>query len=162
MILNRMAHACAVFAMVSGLAGTASAANVVDTAASTGQFNTLLAAAKAAGLADALATKQNITVFAPTDAAFAKLPKGTVEALLRPENKAKLQALLLYHVLPTKVASTAVPVKATAVATLDGSAKVTVRRHGSDVRVDKARVVKADIAADNGTIHVIDRVLIPN
>jgi uncharacterized surface protein with fasciclin (FAS1) repeats len=139
----------------------AKAANVVETAGSTGQFNTLIAAAKAAGLADALATKQGITVFAPTDAAFARLPKGTVASLLKPENKAKLQSILLYHVLPTEVRSGDVPTQKTQVKTLDQGEAVTVRRDGKTVRVDEARVVKADIAADNGVIHVIDRVLIP-
>lgn len=141
--------------------GSASAANVVETAAGAGQFNTLLAAAKAAGLADALATKQGITVFAPTDKAFSKLPKGTVESLLKPENKDKLQAILLYHVVPKEVLAEQVPTKATQVPTLDGSETLTVRRHGKTVRVDKAKVVKADVKADNGVIHVVDRVLLP-
>jgi uncharacterized surface protein with fasciclin (FAS1) repeats len=139
----------------------AHAANVVETAASTGQFKTLIAAAKAAGLADALATKQGITVFAPTDAAFARLPKGTVASLLQPENKAKLQAILLYHVLPSEVRAGDVPTQRTKVETLDKGEAVPVCRHGKTVRVDEARVVKADVSADNGVIHVIDRVLIP-
>src|SRR3954452_22929699 len=88
--------------IVMGLS-QANAANIVETAASTGQFKTLLAAAKAAGVADALATTQNITVFAPTDDAFAKLPAGTVEGLLKPENKDKLKAILLYHVVPSNI-----------------------------------------------------------
>jgi uncharacterized surface protein with fasciclin (FAS1) repeats len=140
---------------------TAFAANVVETAASTGQFNTLLAAAKAAGLADALATKQGITVFAPTDKAFAKLPKGTVETLLKPENKDKLKAILLYHVVPKEVMAAEVPTKTTSVPTLDGSETLSVRRHGKTVRVNKARVIKADVKADNGVIHVVDSVLLP-
>jgi uncharacterized surface protein with fasciclin (FAS1) repeats len=145
------------------LCGSASAfaANIVETAAGAGQFNTLLAAAKAAGLADALATKKSITVFAPTDKAFAKLPKGTVETLLKPENKAKLQAILLYHVVPKEVTAAEVPTKATAVPTLDAPETLNVRRHGKTVRVNNARVIKADVKADNGIIHVVDRVLLP-
>jgi uncharacterized surface protein with fasciclin (FAS1) repeats len=137
------------------------AADVVATAAAAGGFTTLLAAAKAAGLADTLATKQGITLFAPTDEAFAKLPKGTVANLLKPENKEKLQAILLYHVLPSEVNSGQVPTRLTAVATLDGAEEVRVRRRGNSVTVNKSHVIKADIASDNGIIHVIDRVLIP-
>ena len=141
--------------------GQSMAANIVDTAASAGQFKTLIAAAKAAGLADALATKKGITVFAPTDKAFARLPKGTVENLLKPENKDKLAAILLYHVVPKEVLAADVPTKPAMVPTLDGSATLTVRRHGQKVRVNTSRVTQADISADNGVIHVIDRVLLP-
>jgi uncharacterized surface protein with fasciclin (FAS1) repeats len=159
--MRKLVASVALFTLMAGGTFSASAANIVETAQSTGQFNTLLAAAKAAGLADALATKQGITVFAPTDAAFAKLPKGTVESLLKPENKDKLQAILLYHVVPQEVAAKDVPTKSTKVATLDGSETLTVRRHGERVRVNKAKVVKADVKADNGIIHVVDRVLLP-
>jgi uncharacterized surface protein with fasciclin (FAS1) repeats len=140
---------------------SAFAANIVETAAAAGQFNTLLAAAKAAGVADALATKKGITVFAPTDKAFAKLPKGTVESLLKPENKEKLKAILLYHVVPKEVLAAEVPTKATSVPTLDGAQTLTVRRHGKTVRVNQARVIKADVKADNGVIHVVNSVLLP-
>jgi uncharacterized surface protein with fasciclin (FAS1) repeats len=159
--VRKLVAAVALFTMLQCGSNSAFAANVVETAASAGQFNTLLAAAKAAGLADALATKKDITVFAPTDKAFAKLPKGTVESLLKPENKDKLKAILLYHVVPKEVLAAEVPTKATAVPTLDGSETLTVRRHGKTVRVNTARVVKADVKADNGVIHVVDRVLLP-
>jgi uncharacterized surface protein with fasciclin (FAS1) repeats len=147
------------FAMAAGQ--PARADNVVEVAANAGTFKTLIAAAKAAGLADALATTSPITVFAPTDAAFRKLPKGTVEKLLKPENRDQLRAILSYHVLPARVLAKDVPHKATRVATLNPDAKVRVVRSGKRVHVDKARVVKADIRADNGVIHVIDQVLIP-
>ncbi len=147
------------FAIAGGL--PARADNVVEVAADAGTFNTLIAAAKAAGLADALATTSPITVFAPTDAAFRKLPKGTVEKLLEPENRDKLRAILSYHVLPAQVLAKDVPHKPTRVATLNADAKVRVSRAGKRVHVDNARVIKADIRADNGVIHVIDQVLIP-
>jgi len=137
------------------------AANIVDTAAKAGQFKTLLAAATAAGLAGDLATGSSLTVFAPTDAAFRRLPKGTVENLLKPENRDQLRSILTYHVLPVRVAASDVPRQPTRVATLNGTSQLLVVRNGHGVRVDNARVVKADIVADNGIIHVIDRVLIP-
>jgi uncharacterized surface protein with fasciclin (FAS1) repeats len=139
----------------------AQAANIVQTAQGAGTFNTLVAAAKAAGLADSLANKGPLTVFAPTDAAFRKLPKGTVENLLKPENKAQLAAILAYHVVPSRIAAKDVPHKPTLVGTLNGRNQVQAVRRGNAVRVDGVRVVKADINADNGVIHVIDRVLIP-
>jgi uncharacterized surface protein with fasciclin (FAS1) repeats len=142
--------------------GAAQAANVVQTAQSTGQFQTLLAAARAAGLAEALANTRNITVFAPTDAAFRRLPNGTVESLLKPENRAQLRAILSYHVLPTEVAARQVPHQPTNVRTLNGGDPLRVVRRGSRVQVDNVHVVQADVKASNGTIHVINRVLIPN
>ena len=138
------------------LSAPAIAADVVATAAAAGDFTTLLAAAKAAGVADTLATKQGITLFAPTDEAFAKLPKGTVANLLKPENKEKLQAILLYHVLSSEANSGQVPTRLTAVATLDGSQEVRVRRRGNSVTVNRAHVIKADIATDNGTIGSVE------
>jgi uncharacterized surface protein with fasciclin (FAS1) repeats len=138
----------------------AKADNIVETAAKAGTFQTLLAAAKAAGLADALATSPSLTVFAPSDAAFDALPKGTVETLLKPENKEKLKAILSYHVVASKVLAKDVPTALTPVATLNG-AKVPVIRNGNQVRVGTARVVTADVIADNGVIHVIDSVLMP-
>jgi uncharacterized surface protein with fasciclin (FAS1) repeats len=137
------------------------AADIVDTAASAGQFKTLDAAVKAAGLVDTLNGHGPFTVFAPTDAAFSKLPKGTVESLLKPENKAKLVAVLTYHVLGSKVvAADVMKLKSgTKVATVNG-AKITIFNKAG-VRVNKSKVVKADIMADNGVIHVIDRVLLP-
>jgi uncharacterized surface protein with fasciclin (FAS1) repeats len=147
--------------IATSLTSTSFAANIVQTAQGAGTFNTLLAAAKAAGLADSLATGNPLTVFAPTDAAFRKLPKGTVENLLKPENRAQLRAILAYHVVPAKIAAKDVPHKATLVGTLNTGNQVRAIRKGNTVRVDGVRVVKADIAADNGIIHAIDRVLIP-
>jgi uncharacterized surface protein with fasciclin (FAS1) repeats len=146
------------------LAAPASAANIVQTAASTGQFNTLLAAAKAAGLVGALSRGGPITVFAPTDAAFAKLPAGTVESLLLPKNRGKLAAILKYHVVPGAIYAKDVPHRPTHVGTLKRGGDTTIRvvRRGGTVRVDNARVVAADIKADNGVIHVINRVLLPS
>jgi uncharacterized surface protein with fasciclin (FAS1) repeats len=120
--------------------------------------------AKAAGLVDALSGGGPITVFAPTDAAFAKLPAGTVEELLKPKNRAKLAAILKYHVVAGKVRAKDVPLKATHVRTLKSGGDRTLRvvRSGNTVRVDNARVIQADIKADNGIIHVINRVLLPS
>jgi len=140
-------------------AASASAANVVETAQQAGSFKTLIAAAQAAGLADALATTKNITVFAPTDEAFAKLPAGTVDDLLKPENKDKLVAILTYHVVPGKVMAADVTGKETKAKTVQGG-EVTVNGTNG-VTVDGAKVVTADIAADNGVIHVIDAVIMP-
>jgi uncharacterized surface protein with fasciclin (FAS1) repeats len=143
---------------------TAHAASIVETAASTGKFNTLLAAAKAAGLVDALSNGGPITVFAPTDEAFAKLPSGTVEELLKPKNKGKLAAILKYHDVPGAIRARQVPTKATHIRTLKMGGDNTLRvvRSGGKVHVDKARVVQANIKADNGIIHVINRVLLPS
>lgn len=158
------------FGMVIALATSAAltvpaqAANIVQSADQAGTFKTLLAAAKAAGLADALATGKNLTVFAPTDDAFAKLPKGTVESLLKPENKSKLAAILSYHVLPRKLTSGMLPHNRIHVRTIKsgGDRLLAVTKSRSGVTVDGARVVKADIRADNGVIHVIDKVLLPS
>lgn len=146
------------------LAGQAQAANIVETAASTGKFNTLLAAAKAAGLVDALSGGGPITVFAPTDAAFARLPAGTVEELLKPKNKAKLAAILKYHVVPGRILARDVPHKPTHVKTLKRGGDTTIRavRSGKRVHIDNARVIAADIKASNGVIHVVNRVLLPS
>jgi uncharacterized surface protein with fasciclin (FAS1) repeats len=143
--------------------GTSFAANIVETAAGAGTFKTLIAAAKAAGLAGALSDGQNLTVFAPTDEAFAKLPKGTVEALLLPENKAKLAAILSYHVVGRELAAGDFPKGATHIRTIKkgGDRTVAVKKSGSGVTVDGAKVIAADIRADNGIIHVIDSVLLP-
>jgi uncharacterized surface protein with fasciclin (FAS1) repeats len=157
--MNKSLLTAVIFVTVLG--SNAQAANIVQTAQSAGTFNTLIAAAKAAGLADSLASKGPLTVFAPTDAAFRRLPKGTVENLLKPENKAQLAAILAYHVVPSRIAAKDVPHKPTLVGTLNASNKVRAVRSAGTVRVDGVRVVKADIAADNGVIHVINRVLIP-
>ena len=136
------------------------AQNIVEVAKNAGQFNTLLAAAKAAGLADTLATTPNLTVFAPTDEAFAKLPKGTVETLLKPENKAKLAAILKYHVVAKRIAAKDIPTKALHVKTLNGKS-VSAKAGASGVRINTAKVISADVKASNGVIHVIDKVLLP-
>lgn len=150
-------------ALALSLPATA-ASNIVQTAASTGQFNTLIAAAKAAGLAGALSSTHDITVFAPTDAAFAKLPKGTVENLLKPENKSQLAAILKYHVVPARVPSSAAKAKSAEIGTLkkSGDTTIKVRKRFGKVFVDKAKVINADIKASNGIIHVIDKVLLPS
>jgi uncharacterized surface protein with fasciclin (FAS1) repeats len=129
-------------------------------AAGAGQFKTLLAAAEAAGLVEALSGPGPLTVFAPTDAAFARLPRGTVQNLLKPENRSQLRAILTYHVVPSRVRARDVPTKATHVTTLNGAA-VRAVRNGNRVHINNARVIKADIRASNGIIHVIDRVLLP-
>ena len=135
------------------------AADIVDTAVSAGNFKTLVAAVQAAGLAETLKGAGPFTVFAPTDEAFAKLPAGTVEDLLKPENKEKLAAILTYHVVPGKVMAADVAGKQTMVKSVQGS-EITV--NGTDgVMVDNAKVTTADIAADNGVIHVIDTVIMP-
>lgn len=133
--------------------------DIVDTAVAAGSFKTLAAALQAAGLVDTLKGKGPFTVFAPTDEAFAKLPAGTVESLLKPENKAKLTAILTYHVVPGAVmASKVVTLKSAK--TVNGES-VTIKVDGGTVMVDGAKVLKTDIEATNGVIHVIDSVLLP-
>ncbi len=145
-------------------AGAASAANIVETAQGAGTFGTLIAAAQAAGLADALANGKNLAVFAPTDEAFAKLPAGPVESLLKPENKDKLAAILTYHVLPRVLMSNQLPKGPIHVRTLKakGDRTLAIAKNMGGVIVDNANVVKADIMADNGVIHVIDTVMLPS
>lgn len=142
-------------------AGAAKAApgNVVEVAIGAGSFKTLVAAIQAAELVDALQAKGPFTVFAPTDAAFAALPAGTLDDLLKPENKAKLQAILLYHVVPGKVMSS--DLKGTINArTLQGK-NATIIAAAGGVTVNGAKVVTADVPASNGVIHVIDAVILP-
>jgi uncharacterized surface protein with fasciclin (FAS1) repeats len=134
--------------------------DIVDVAAEAGTFNTLLAAAKAADLVDALRGEGPLTVFAPTDEAFAKLPEGTVETLLKPENKEKLQAVLLYHVVEGKVTSAEV-VNLKYAKTLQGQ-KVKFAVKMDKVYVNDAEVIAADVEASNGVIHVIDAVILPS
>jgi len=135
--------------------------DIVDTAVAAGSFKTLAAALQAAGLVETLKGKGPFTVFAPTDAAFAKLPKGTVEDLLKPENKAKLTAILTYHVVAGSVmAAQVVTMNGKEAKTVNGqSVKISV--NGSTVMVDGAKVVTTDIKASNGVIHVIDSVILP-
>jgi uncharacterized surface protein with fasciclin (FAS1) repeats len=152
--------AAGAFAVSSfALSAQAFAADIVDTAVAAGSFKTLVAAVQAAGLVDTLKGPGPFTVFAPTDEAFAKLPAGTVDDLLKPENKDKLVAILTYHVVPGKVMAADVAGKETMAKSVQGS-EITVK--GMDgVMVDGAKVVTADIVADNGVIHVIDAVIMP-
>ncbi len=134
--------------------------DIVDTAVSAKMFKTLVAAVKAAGLVDTLKGDGPFTVFAPTDEAFAKLPEGTVEELLKPENKDKLVSILTYHVVAGKVKASDV-LKLKSAKTVQGSS-VSIKVKGGKVMADSANVIKTDIEASNGVIHVIDSVLIPN
>ena len=154
----------AVAAIVMGIAAgsaTAYAADkdIVDTAVAAGQFKTLAAALTAAGLVDTLKGPGPFTVFAPTDAAFANLPAGTLDTLLKPESKAKLTAILTYHVVAGKVMAADV-VKLKEAKTVNG-AMVAVKVDGGNVMINDAKVTTADIGASNGVIHVIDTVLLP-
>ena len=133
--------------------------DIVDTAVAAGDFKTLATALQAAGLVDTLKGPGPFTVFAPTDEAFAKLPAGTIEELLKPENKEKLVAILTYHVVPGKVMAKDV-MKMTSAKTVNGKS-VTIMDQNGTVMVDNAKVVKADIADSNGVIHVIDSVILP-
>ena len=143
-----------------GVSESSPKSNIVETAVAAGQFKTLAAALEAAGLIDALTGAGPFTVFAPTDEAFAKLPAGTVETLLKPENKEKLKAILLYHVVPGNVtAKQVMKLNGQTVKTLEGGSVKISTTHG--VQVDGARVVKTDIQASNGVIHIIDTVLMP-
>jgi len=145
-------------ALALALTSAASAADIVDTAIA-GQFNTLVAAVKAAGLVETLKGPGPFTVFAPTDEAFAKLPAGTLESLLKPENKAKLQGILTYHVVAGKVMAQDV-VKLDSAKTVEGQS-VSIKSSNGGVMVDNAHVTKADIMTSNGVIHVIDAVILP-
>ncbi len=136
------------------------ARDIVSTAVSAGSFKTLAAALQAGGLVETLQGEGPFTVFAPTDEAFAKLPAGTVETLLKPENKAKLVSVLTYHVVAGKVAAAQV-VKMDAAATVNGQ-RVNIKVEDGNVQVDQATVVKADIQCSNGIIHVIDQVILPS
>ncbi|AOW78634.1 fasciclin [Colwellia sp. PAMC 20917] len=133
--------------------------DIVDVAAANGSFNTLVAAVKAGGLVDTLKGKGPFTVFAPTDEAFAKLPAGTVEMLLKPENKDKLVSILTYHVVAGKVMSTDV-VKVDSASTVQGQ-MLMVKVDGGNVMINNAKIIMADVKASNGVIHVIDTVLMP-
>lgn len=133
--------------------------DIVDTAVSAGSFKTLVAAVQAAGLVDTLKGKGPLTVFAPTDEAFAKLPAGTVESLLKPENKKKLVAILTYHVVPGRVMARDV-VTLKSAKTVNGQ-DLSINSMNGSVMVDKANVSATDIMASNGVIHVIDSVVMP-
>jgi transforming growth factor-beta-induced protein len=160
-LLNRSIVTAAALAIgiVAAQAGKAPAKDIVDTAVAAGSFTTLATALKAAGLVDTLKGKGPFTVFAPTDEAFAKLPAGTVEELLKPENKAKLVSILTYHVVSGSVSSAQVA-KMTSAKTVEGQS-VRISTKDGGVMIDNANVVKADVMASNGVIHVIDSVILP-
>jgi uncharacterized surface protein with fasciclin (FAS1) repeats len=151
--------AAAIGLAVSSASVRAADKDIVDTAVGAGQFETLAAALGAAGLVDILKGKGPFTVFAPTDEAFAKLPAGTVENLLKPENKDQLTAILTYHVVPGNVMAADV-VKLSEAETVNGK-KVNIKTEGDTVMINGAKVVSADVAASNGVIHVIDAVILP-
>ncbi|MFV1442139.1 MULTISPECIES: fasciclin domain-containing protein [unclassified Phaeobacter] len=158
MIRKTLLTAAATLALTTSAFAGGHAKDIVDTAAGAGDFSTLIAAVEAAGLVDTLKGDGPFTVFAPTDAAFAALPEGTVEELLKPENKDKLIEILTYHVVPGKVMSGDL-VDDMKAATVQGS-EITIDLD-SGVMVDEAKVVTADIEAENGVIHVIDTVIMP-
>jgi uncharacterized surface protein with fasciclin (FAS1) repeats len=158
--MKRCLLSLVVVGLVAAFAGRSVAADkdIVDTAVAAGKFKTLAAALQAAGLVETLKGKGPFTVFAPTDDAFAKLPKGTVETLLKPENKEKLVAILTYHVVPGKVKAADV-VKLKSAKTVSGKSVMIDASKG--VRVNKSNVVATDIETSNGVIHIIDAVLLP-
>jgi uncharacterized surface protein with fasciclin (FAS1) repeats len=159
MMIRKFVAAIVIAASTAAFAGAASAQNLVETAVGAGDFKTLVAAVKAAGLVETLSGPGPFTVFAPTDEAFAALPAGTVEDLLKPENKDKLISILTYHVVPGKVMSADIAGKEMMVSSVEGS-KIDVNAT-KGVMVDEANVTTADIEASNGVIHVIDKVIIP-
>lgn len=159
-MLSLMAMIMVFPANAHGTVSSNETGDVVETAVAAGQFKTLAAALEAAGLIDALKGNGPFTVFAPTDEAFAKLPAGTVETLLKPENKEKLKAVLLYHVVSGNVTADQVTkLNGRSVKTLQGSSIKVKTSHG--VQVDNAKVTQTDVQASNGVIHVIDTVLMP-
>ena len=153
------AGAVAVALSISAAKAADKMADIVDTAVAAGSFKTLVTAVKAAGLVDTLKAKGPFTVFAPTDEAFAKLPAGTVENLLKPENKKQLVSILTYHVVSGKVMSRDIVGKKTMAKSVEGGEISVDATDG--VMVDNAKVVKADIEASNGVIHIIDAVIMP-
>jgi uncharacterized surface protein with fasciclin (FAS1) repeats len=155
----RASIATLALASVISVPGRAQNKDIVDTAVGAGNFKTLAAALQAAGLVETLKGDGPFTVFAPTDEAFAKLPAGTVENLLKPENREKLKAVLTYHVVPGKVTAAQVT-KLKSAKTVQGS-DVKITASAGKVKVDDATVVKPDVMASNGVIHVIDTVILP-
>ena len=152
----------AAFALIAFAAPAfAAEKDIVDTAVAAGKFKTLVAAVKAAGLVDTLKGDGPFTVLAPTDEAFEKLPKGTLEELLKPENKKKLAAILTYHVLDKKaMAADVVKLDGKKVKTVEGK-EIKIEVEGKTVMINDAKVTKTDIVCSNGVIHVIDTVLLP-
>jgi len=160
--MKQMIHTALIaftIALGAGFQARAAQQDIVDTAVAAGSFKTLAAALQAAGLVETLKGEGPFTVFAPTDAAFAKLPAGTVESLLKPENRDKLRAILTYHVVAGKVTAADVK-KMKSGKTVQGSS-VKIAMSGGKVMIDNATVAKADVMASNGVIHVIDTVLMP-
>lgn len=155
----RAAAVAAPMALFAALPATA--ADIVDTAASNQDFETLVAAVKAADLVDTLKGEGPFTVFAPTDAAFEKLPAGTLDTLLKPENKDQLTGILTYHVVPGKIMANDIAMGETMVKTVNGK-ELKVEKTAAGVMIDGAMVTSADIATDNGVIHVIDSVVLPS
>ena len=151
--------AVASLATIRPVAAQAPTKDIVDTAVAAGSFNTLAQALQAAGLVETLKGKGPFTVFAPTDAAFAKLPTGTLDALLKPENKGKLARILTYHVVPGTVTAADVAKLKSAKAVSGDLIAITANGHG--VKVNDANVVTPDVRASNGVIHVIDTVILP-
>jgi uncharacterized surface protein with fasciclin (FAS1) repeats len=163
MRLRRITSVLAVIAIMAVSATAFAGAmkkDIVDTAAGDERFKTLVTAVTAADLAGTLKSEGPFTVFAPTNDAFAKLPAGTLDDLLKPENQSKLQAILKYHVVPGKIMSSDIAGKKAAVDTAEGS-KLSVDATGKSVMVDQATVILADIETSNGVIHVIDTVVLP-
>jgi uncharacterized surface protein with fasciclin (FAS1) repeats len=150
----------AAFTIASAAQAQSAPKDIVDTAVAAGSFTTLAKALQAADLVDTLKGKGPFTVFAPTDEAFAKLPQGTLDDLLKPANKAKLRRILTYHVVPGRVTAGDV-VKLKSAKAVSGDT-MAIKVNGDSVMVDGARVVKTDIAASNGVIHVIDSVILPD
>ena len=161
-MLNMKKYAFALLAILpfSIASFSVKAQDIVDTAIAAGQFNTLVAAVQAADLVETLKGDGPFTVFAPTDEAFAALPMGTVEDLLKPENKAQLVAVLTYHVVPGKIMSSDISGKSMDVVSVQGGELSVDATDG--VKIDNANVVAADIETSNGVIHVIDQVVLPN
>ena len=160
--MKKLMMLCAAFALMVSPAMAADPVaekSIVETAVGAGKFNTLVAALKAAGLVEALSGKGPLTVFAPTDDAFAKLPKGTVETLLKPENKDKLIAILKYHVVAGSYPAAKV-LQSDSLTTLQGG-KLTITNGKDGVMIDKAKLAKADVMCTNGVIHIIDSVVLP-
>lgn len=157
-LLSLLAVATIASVVALSVQANTSEKTIVGIAAGNEDFSTLVAAVQAAGLVETLSGDGPFTVFAPTNEAFAKLPEGTVESLLKPENKEKLVAILTYHVVPGKVMAS--DVKAGAVDTVNG-AKATIAVGDGGVKIDEAKVVATDIAGSNGVIHVIDSVILP-
>ncbi len=161
--IKMSAAACALLVSVSVAADAKPKKNIVEVADDAGVFSTLLAAATAAGFADDLAEVDGLTVLAPTDDAFDKLPPGTVDDLLKPKNKDKLRAIIAYHILPAKVKAKQIGKKPDLVETLNGCERVRTEKskNGKKVFVDGVKVAAANVKASNGIIHIIPDVLLP-